>query len=200
MNNCYDIYFATNRLAISELPISDITTIISANEIKSADVLCRMLNTHGNLAIITPNPTKVFELIASKFQRVTAAGGIVTNSAGDDLMIYRNGRWDLPKGHWEVGETIEECAVREVEEETGVKNITLGDKICHTTHIYKMKGRWEIKQTHWYKMHSSYSATLTPQREEGIERVAWCSKEQRTSYLPHSFPTIQHVFREAGKF
>ncbi len=200
MNNCYDIYFASNRLAISESPIDDIHTIISVDQIKSAESLCRMLNTHGNLSIITPNPTQAFELIASKFQFVTAAGGIVSNDAGEDLMIFRNKRWDLPKGHWERGETIEECAIREVEEETGVRGITLGEKICHTTHIYKMMGRWEIKQTHWYKMRSSHTAPLIPQQEEGIERVAWCTASQREEYLPHSFPTIQQVFREAGKY
>ncbi|MFI3292216.1 MAG: NUDIX domain-containing protein [Rikenellaceae bacterium] len=200
MNNCYDIYFATNRLAISDSTISDISTTISVNDIKSANTLCRMMSTHGDLMIVTPTPTETFELVASKFQRVTAAGGIVTNDSGDDLMIYRNGRWDLPKGHWELGETIEECAMREVEEETGVGNLTIGDKICHTTHIYKMNGCWEIKQTHWYKMHSSHNNTLIPQREEGIERVAWCSKSQIEKYLPSSFPTIQHVFREVGKF
>ncbi len=199
MNNSYDIYFTTNRLAISATPIDGITKIISTEEISSAEDLCHMLNIHKNIAIITDNTTEALEAISTHFTTVVAAGGIATNDTGLDLMIYRNGRWDLPKGHWEDGETIEECAIREVEEETGVTGLTISDKICSTTHIYKMKGRWEIKHTHWFAMKTSHSEALKPQTEEGIERVAWCTKDDIMRYLPDSFPTIQQVYRSSQK-
>ncbi len=197
MKNSHNIYFASNRLAISSTPIDGINKTINLENIKSADELCQMLNTHKNIAIISDSPSKTLDEISKLFVAVTAAGGIATNDKGLDLMIFRNGRWDLPKGHWEMGETIEECALREVEEETGVSGLTLGDKICTTTHIYKMKGRWEIKQTHWFKMKTSYSEALVPQTEEGIERVAWCTKEEILRFLPDSFPTIQQVYKMA---
>ncbi|MFR9602593.1 MAG: NUDIX domain-containing protein [Rikenellaceae bacterium] len=197
MENSFDIYFATNRLAIATSLVDGITTTISPEMITSAEELCRMLNTHQNIAIVTDSPSEVLETISQLFIAVTAAGGIATNDQGLDLMIYRNGRWDLPKGHWEEGETIEECALREVEEETGVKGLTIGNKICTTSHIYKMKGRWEIKCTHWFRMTTSHSEELIPQTEEGIERVAWCSKEEIMRFLPDSFPTIQQVYRKA---
>ncbi len=59
------------------------------------------------------------------FKPVTAAGGLVENEKGEVLLIFRRGKWDLPKGKLDPGETIEQCAVREVEEETGLKNIEL---------------------------------------------------------------------------
>ncbi len=199
MNKHYDIYFASNRLVISDVPISGILSNISLSDIGSAEELCRLLEHHFQIAIITPSPTEAYDQIANLFTRVTAAGGLATNAQNEHLMIYRNHRWDLPKGHWEVGETIEECAIREVEEETGARDLTLGDKICTTIHIYKMRGKWEIKETHWFNMQTSSQATLTPQREEGIMRVEWCSKENIRHFLPDSYPTIQQVFSASNQ-
>ncbi len=197
MRDTRDIYFATNRLAISRQPIDGITTTISIEELTSAEDLCRKLNTHLAITLLCDDVESTFDMVKSLFVEVTAAGGIATNAQGEDLMIYRNGRWDLPKGHWEYGETIEECAVREVEEETGVSELTLGEKICSTTHIYKMRGVWEIKTTHWYKMTTPHTAKLIPQTEEGIERVEWCDTARVKENLIGAFPTIRAVYRAA---
>ncbi len=198
MEDTYNIYFATNRLAISTKPIDEITTTLSAEELTSAEEICRTLNIYGSISIITPNPEQFYNYVSSLFVEVEAAGGIATNPQGEDLMIYRNRRWDLPKGHLERGESIEQCAVREVEEETGVRNLTIGEKICTTTHIYNMKGRWEIKRTHWFKMSTtSLTSSLTPQIEEGIEQVSWCSPSQVAENLKSAFPTIQAVYHAA---
>ncbi len=194
MKKQYDIYFSTNRLAITSTPINGITLTISPDQISSVEDICHLLDTHSQVAIITPSPKAIFEHIASLFTKVTAAGGLTTNNRGEFLMIYRNGRWDLPKGHLESGESIEECAVREVEEETGVRDLSLGEKICSTIHIYKMRGRWEIKETHWFKMHTLFDKPLTPQHEEGIMRVEWCTLDNIRYFLPDSYPTIQQVF------
>ncbi|MFI3302223.1 MAG: NUDIX domain-containing protein [Rikenellaceae bacterium] len=199
MNKQYNIYFATNRLAISNTPIDGISVNISHLDINSAEDLCRLMEQHTQIAIITPSPDDSFEHVASLFTRVTAAGGLATNAQGEHLMIYRNHRWDLPKGHWEPGETIEECALREVEEETGACELTLGSKICTTIHIYKLRGKWEIKETHWFDMQSSSLAPLTPQHEEGITRVEWCTKDNIRRFLPDSYPTIQQVFSASNK-
>ncbi len=157
--------------------------------------MINILEEFERVTILTPNPEAMYRNFASQFTEVVAAGGVVCNDDSRLLMIYRNGRWDLPKGHWEEGETIEECAIREVEEETGVGGISLGDKICETLHAYSMRGRWEIKTTHWYAMRSSDTRELRPQKEEGIERAKWCKREKIAKKLKDSFPTIKSVMR-----
>ena len=114
-------------------------------------------------------------------------------------MIFRNGRWDLPKGHWEPGETIEECAVREVGEETGVRGVRIVRPLCETFHAYPMRGRWELKRTRWFEMRFDGSCALSPQREEGIERVVWCPPSELDGRLRATFPTIRRVMACLGR-
>ena len=113
-------------------------------------------------------------------------------------MILRNGRWDLPKGHLEAGESIETCAMREVEEECGVGGLTVDGLLTRTLHFYRMRGRWELKETWWYAMRCEGTPQPTPQREEGIVRVEWVVPEEVSVRLKGSFETIRTVFRSAG--
>src|SRR5688572_3663924 len=86
------------------------------------------------------------------FKVIIASGGVVFNSNEEILLIFRKGKWDLPKGKLDKGETLEECAVREVEEETGIKNIKLEEKVIITYHTYIEFGKHILKESHWYKM------------------------------------------------
>lgn len=131
-------------------------------------------------------------------KRVEAAGGWVVNERGEWLLIYRGGRWDLPKGHVERGETPAEAAVREVEEETGVR-VEPVRFLRKTRHTYIMYGRRELKRTWWFEMRACSDGALQPQREEGIERVAWLMPEEVRSLLPGMFPTIRRVLNEQLK-
>lgn len=137
---------------------------------------------------------------AAEFALIEAAGGVVVNDCGQWLMIRRNGRWDLPKGHLECGERIEECAAREIEEETGVRAGVVRP-LCDTLHAYYFPKteRWELKRTHWYELHTASCARLVPQAEEGIEQVVWCTPAEVTRNLRDAFPTIRCVVAAMGK-
>lgn len=123
---------------------------------------------------------------------IIAAGGLVFNEQQELLMIFRRGKWDLPKGKLDEGELIEICAVREVEEETGLSNVVLGDLITKTYHEYFDKWIEEevIKETWWYEMKVTNSPTLIPQVEEDIEKVVWANEKEVADFLKNSYPTI----------
>jgi 8-oxo-dGTP pyrophosphatase MutT (NUDIX family) len=127
---------------------------------------------------------------------IIAAGGLVRNSKDEILLIYRRGFWDLPKGKLDAGESIPDCAIREVQEETGLKSIELGPFICTTTHAYydKWLSKEVEKHTHWYAMLSLANETLVPQTEEDIEKIEWVPMEQLHQYLLETYPTIRTVF------
>ena len=124
---------------------------------------------------------------------IEAAGGLVFNKDGDILMIFRNGKWDLPKGKLEIGESVEECAIREVEEECGIVGLDIIEKLLETYHTYNMDGEEVLKKTYWYKMKTDYSAKLIPQLEEGITKVSWIDKDQITEKIRNSYGNISDV-------
>lgn len=155
------------------------------------------LGNNKNVCVKCDDPLSVFMDFCNGMAQVKAAGGLVRNSGGDSLMIFRDGRWDLPKGHLDPYEDCAECALREVKEECGLVNLTLGGFICQTYHIYNRRGQWIIKETHWYTM-SSDDTELVPQTEEGIEKAEWVSPTDVPERLAKSYPTIAHVFSAAA--
>jgi ADP-ribose pyrophosphatase YjhB (NUDIX family) len=126
-----------------------------------------------------------------KLPNVIAGGGKVINDNGDILFIYRNDKWDLPKGKAEGKETIEETALREVEEETGVSGLSITKPIETTYHIFKRNGKHKIKITYWFEMKSSYNGVLSPQENEGITKVVWLSQEESIKALDNSYANIK---------
>ncbi|MBR5857134.1 MAG: NUDIX domain-containing protein [Bacteroidales bacterium] len=135
-----------------------------------------------------------FKTICSQFVEVNAAGGLVENSRGEYLLIYRNGFWDLPKGKQEEGEDIALTALREVEEECGISGLEQKELLCITRHTYRMNGEFVLKHTYWYKMKHSGECNLVPQLEEGINEVRWVAKEDLGEYLNNTYPSIKEVF------
>jgi ADP-ribose pyrophosphatase YjhB (NUDIX family) len=128
---------------------------------------------------------------------IVAAGGIVENEKGELLMIFRKQHWDLPKGKLDEGETIEECAVREVEEETGLQNVELGELIDITLHRYEENNASVTKKTYWYKMNASSDNKLTPQVEEDIHEIKWVKKNELHSYLENTYLNIKYIISKA---
>lgn len=152
------------------------------------------------VVIVSNSSKKAFKHFKKSFQYIKAAGGIVTNSDGDTLMIYRNDRWDLPKGKKEKNERKKSCAIREVQEETGIDNISISGKKYKTLHIYNTYGKWELKKTFWYPMkHSGTTETFTPQTEEGITECKWVKPEELEEYIKGSYSTIIDVMTNIKK-
>lgn len=122
--------------------------------------------------------------------KIIAAGGIVENEEGKILFQFRRGKWDLPKGKLDDGESIEECALREVEEETGLTNIELGEFIGVTHHFYTEKDTEIEKETHWFAMKITGNPKLVPQLEEDITELRWVAENELKDYLSNSFDNI----------
>lgn len=151
------------------------------------------IETYKRVVILSPSPLTSFYEFARQEAWVEAAGGVVESDAGEVVMIRRNERWDLPKGHREQGEEFSECAAREAMEETGVMVSQVGRLLATTLHSYNFYGRWELKLTAWYHMRGE-KAPLTPQAEEGIICAEWVAREDIEAKIKSSFPTIQRVF------
>ena len=139
---------------------------------------------------------KLLKHLFKKLPVVTAGGGMVLNPENDVLFIYRNGRWDLPKGKVEKGESIEEGAVREVEEETGVKNLEISKFLMTTYHVFQRKGKYKLKVTYWYEMTTNYTGELVPEESEGIQKVKWKNMEKAQKALQKSYANIKLLFPE----
>lgn len=133
-------------------------------------------------------------------KKIIAGGGLVLNEQGDLLMIFRRGKWDLPKGKLDEGETIEACAEREVSEETGVKNIVTGELIGLTFHAYFDEYLREevIKETHWFAMKATGVQELVPQTEEDITAIKWVNGQELSDCMKNSYPTIIEIIQKAG--
>ena len=136
-----------------------------------------------------------FELIINifkkKFPEIIAAGGKVVNNKSEILFIYRNKKWDLPKGKAEKNEIISETALREVEEETGIKNLSIIKPLDKTYHIFKRGGKNYLKTTYWFEMKSDFNGKFKPQKKEGITRVEWIGIQNLSSVLPKSYANIR---------
>lgn len=141
-----------------------------------------------------PNEKEILTTLKSKIPVEKAAGGLVFNKKGEILFIFRNGKWDLPKGGVEKKEKKKEAAVREVEEETGVNQLKITKKLEKTYHIFKRNGKFKLKVTHWYKMESSFDGIPKPQTEEGIEKAVWVKPEDVSTLLENSYENIKLLF------
>ena len=144
--------------------------------------------------IYHPNLEEILKKFTKEVPLVVAAGGVVTNPKGKVLFIFRNKRWDLPKGRLDKGETIEQCALREVEEETGVKGLIIENFLKTTYHIFKQKGEYKLKEVHWFAMTTDYDGELVGEKKEGIEKVKWKGPKKIQKALEQSYANIKILF------
>lgn len=155
----------------------------------------------GAVIILTSKPSTYWNIFQEQFDLVQAGGGLVKNEKDEYLFIFRRGKWDLPKGKWDEGETIEACALREVTEETGLTSLSMQDHICDTWHVYREKGRVApiLKESVWYAMQSSSHQPLTPQTEEDITDIKWLKASDWGQVLGNTFPSIKLVLEASQK-
>ena len=142
---------------------------------------------------------KLWKGFKKKFPIVEAAGGLVKRTDNKLLFIFRNNKWDLPKGGVEKKELIIDAAKREVTEETGVADIIVEKKISETYHIFKKDKRFRLKKTYWFKMSTTYMGKTNPQTEEGIEKTKWVSNKNIEDILNDAFENIRIIVLEVLK-
>jgi len=137
--------------------------------------------------------TDTWDEFCSRHTLIEAAGGLVYNSRNQMLMIFKNQKWDLPKGKIEVGEKIQDCAIREVQEECGVSNLQIVSEVPNTYHTYELNGQLMLKRTYWFKMNTNCTNKLLPQITEGITKVEWVNKEDIVNKLENSYGNIRDI-------
>lgn len=147
--------------------------------------------------LIHSNPADFFELFQSAFIPIQAAGGVVVRK-NRLLFIFRNEKWDLPKGKIDEGETAREAAIREVEEECGITGLSIVKRLPPTYHMYQLpykknSGKWIFKETFWFEMKYNGEITGTPQLEEGITQLKWSSKKQLDEVWSNTYENLKPI-------
>ena len=134
--------------------------------------------------------------VFKKFTVIRAAGGVVSNDKHQVMLIFRKGKWDLPKGKLDKGEKLEDCAIREVQEETGLVQVTLIEPLAVTYHTYHEGARFNLKESHWFTMSANGNQQLIPQKEEDIQEIIWVDREKLGQYEEKSYPNISDVLKQ----
>lgn len=149
----------------------------------------------NGVLLVSKNLQKDWECFLKEFKVIEAAGGKVQNSSEEILFIYRFDKWDLPKGHVEKDEVIEDAAIREVEEECGISGLEILKPLEITYHgFYNKKNKLCLKVTYWYLMKTDYDGELTPQLEEGIMQVQFKNKLETDEALKNTYENIKLLF------
>ena len=186
----------SNITLFKTIPVQ--TESLSIEEIKK--IIESFFESEGNEIVLTHSePLYLFKLFCSAFITIQAAGGIVLRK-DKILFIYRNDKWDLPKGKIEPHETSETAAIREVEEECGIENLKILKKLPSTFHLYKspnqkIMGKWILKETFWFEMDYEGKEEGTPQIKEGITQVKWFLKNELKEVLENTYESLKQIIK-----
>jgi 8-oxo-dGTP pyrophosphatase MutT (NUDIX family) len=191
------IYFTNKSIVISEapfektgLPEGDVY-MIDTDAKERIDEAVEKLKDH-EVIVLAGNEEKIIKKFEKRFSLIKAAGGFVYDK-NNILFIFRKGKWDLPKGKLDKGESLETCAVREVEEETGLKNVIFKKPLTVTYHTYSEKGKEILKETHWFLLHADSSMPLDPQTMEDIEECKWTGFDDLEDFMANTYPLVKEV-------
>jgi len=153
-----------------------------------------------HLLIRTQNPKSLVKNLKDSLHYIKAGGGLIKNERKQYLFIYRLGLWDLPKGKMEAGEDEETCALREVEEETGIKINLVKKELPSTYHIYELDGKIILKRTYWFLMKALDNQILVPQLEENIWEARWFSTHELDEIRANTYPSILEVMESIPSY
>lgn len=190
-------FYFTNHLSPRLYSLANTASTIMLNQpnmqvIKQA--VHDLQHSDAQAAIVLSNqPDWYWQQFRQLFTHVVAAGGVVSNALGQILFIYRRGCWDLPKGKLDPGETLEACAIREVQEETGLQHLSITAPLGSTWHVYTEKGQLILKESVWFKMTSHQANDLMPQTEEDIVEARWVGADELPTILAGAYPSIREV-------
>ncbi|MDP4162603.1 MAG: NUDIX domain-containing protein [Bacillota bacterium] len=189
--------FLTQEISDLKLEVED---VLAHPHSKSAliDEYHRFINNPFALRLYLhepDHPNQLYRDFLSMFVKIEAAGGLVLNSSGQFLFIFRYGKWDLPKGKIEPFEKKNEAALREVEEETAIGDLAIIHPLIRTRHLYEEKRKQCMKLTWWYFMKTSTQSLPVPQSEEGITKAQWIDRDNLNEVMKNTYPSIIEVIK-----
>lgn len=204
MTEEYCIHFKDRELIISKNidGSSDSSAYEMIKQEVAADELPKIVDlfvserSHGDFFVQCPDMKGAEKVLHKAFRVIEAAGGLVINERDENLLIFRNGFWDLPKGKIEKNETKRNAAIREVMEETGITKPRIEHFITTTYHFYESDSGLVLKLSHWYLMRIKGKQKLTPQTSEGIVRAQWVANSDLNKYLYNAYSNIIEVFNK----
>ena len=198
------IYFGNKPLFLAEEKTEEIKPFLNGKntevvkDLKKEEIsslIAKMLEAKTEAGLILYNVTDAFNALKKEFTLIQASGGLVYDQ-NKFLLIYRRGKWDLPKGKLDEGEDLGQCALREIKEETGARNIKLEQTLCTTYHTYYERGQHILKESHWHLVKGNEDEPLVPQIEEDIEKCEWVNIDNLSPYLENAPASILDVISE----
>lgn len=171
----------------------DVLFIKDENLIKVNTILNELKKGTKEVIILADDVYRVKAVFTGNLTSIEAAGGIVQNEKKEILYIFRRGKWDLPKGKLEGNESPEICAAREIEEETGVKDLKLKHKIGETYHVYEDNKKSILKTSHWFYFVSKGKQFTAPQTEEDISEVKWIHTSRIKEPMANTYQNIKDI-------
>jgi ADP-ribose pyrophosphatase YjhB (NUDIX family) len=202
----YKVYFAHRPVIFAHHKIAETLVDKGAELVISKGKMDTMLIENAlhrgarSVIMACDDVAAAWTYFSTQFEFVQAAGGVVLNPHNQMLFIYRLDKWDLPKGKVEDDESVQEGALREVEEECGIANLHLEQHLCTTWHTYLQNGHPMLKATTWYIMRHDGNATLTPQAIEGITDVKWLGLNETDDVRKNTYPSVIEVLKHTSDF
>lgn len=192
------IFYEQNQLNISGKVRPGFTHIYeSPNPLELKFIIDIFLHSKNYEGLIVGDKSHYLKEIKKHFIPIKAAGGLVLNQKDELLLIKRLGKWDLPKGKLETGETKPVGAIREVEEECGISDVLIAKKLKSSYHVYQIKEDWVIKTSYWYLMNYSGNELLKPQTEENITEAVWVDFKTLEIDKLDTYPAIAKVLHQS---
>ncbi|TVQ17283.1 MAG: NUDIX domain-containing protein [Bacteroidetes bacterium] len=193
------IFYHNTEILLSEHtpPLSENTISFAELKKKGADHFLKVIeykNITSPITILGESSEEMLGYFRDHLTEITAGGGLVQNPDDEILFIFRNGKWDLPKGKPEKNENIKETALREVEEECGITGLEIVGTLPETYHIYPLAtSGYVLKKSVWFHMRTFSKQPLKAQTEEGITEVRWIGIPVENEILTHAFPSIRSL-------